>query len=59
MDENQKFHFVTVGWPPRVIERVWGETQRKNGDRCSHIMEPRYVAQDFEGASSRAQLHVF
>jgi hypothetical protein len=59
MDENQEFHFVTVGWPPSLIEGVWGEIQRKSGDRCSHLMQPCYMARDFEGGSSRAQLKFF
>ncbi len=59
MDKNQEFHIVTVGWAPHVIERVWGEVQRKSGARCSHILQPCYVARDFDGASSRAQLKFF
>ena len=59
MNEKRKFHAVTVGWPPHLIDRLWGEIERRSGDRCSHIMHPSYVAGEFRSADPQARLRFF
>jgi hypothetical protein len=53
MSEQHKFHVVTIGWPPHLVDRLWGEIERRSGDRCSHIMHPSYVAGEFGRADPR------
>ncbi|MEO8464195.1 MAG: hypothetical protein ABI640_02560 [Gammaproteobacteria bacterium] len=53
------FHVVTVGWAPLQVERLWRQIEERSGDRCSHIVHPRFVARQFRGAPSRVRLRFF
>lgn len=41
------FRFLTVGWEPRLIERLWAAIGVEPGIRVSHLLHPRVSPQDW------------
>ena len=59
MAEKRTFHIVTIGWAPHQIERLWDKVEGRIGERCSHIIHPRHVTEQFRDRPSRSRLIFF